>query len=81
MEGIFETNMSSFFNKTLSINHNNSNFKPFFKWEPRENLDDCALLVDLFYKVVKDIEPGTLTLTGVPTDDDFKQKIIRSSSI
>ncbi|CAG8736008.1 7692_t:CDS:2, partial [Gigaspora margarita] len=42
---------------------------------------DCALLLDLFYKVAKDIEPETLTVTDVPTDDYFKQKIIRSSSI
>ncbi|KAF0484686.1 chromobox protein-like 3-like [Gigaspora margarita] len=47
-------------------------------WEPRENLDDCALLLDSFYKVAKDTEPEALTLTGVPTDDDFKQKLLEA---
>ncbi|CAG8583146.1 6610_t:CDS:2, partial [Dentiscutata erythropus] len=47
-------------------------------WEPRENLDDCALLLDSFYKVAKDTEPESVTPTGVPTDDDFKQKLLEA---
>ncbi|CAG8664092.1 15174_t:CDS:2 [Gigaspora rosea] len=47
-------------------------------WEPRENLDDCSILLDSFYKVAKDTEPETLILTGVPTDDDFKQKLLEA---
>ncbi|CAG8563583.1 28387_t:CDS:2, partial [Racocetra persica] len=47
-------------------------------WEPRENLDDCAILLDSFYKVAKDTEPEPSTPTGVPTDDDFKQKLLEA---
>ncbi|CAG8765205.1 3526_t:CDS:2, partial [Racocetra fulgida] len=39
---------------------------------------DCAILLDSFYKVAKDTEPETSTPTGVPTDDDFKQKLLEA---